>query len=189
MLDIVKRLDSSTAKLQLILICGKNQKLLNAVKSLRTRFPMFAEGFTPNVDYYMALSDFFIGKPGPGSISEALQFHLPVIVECNAATLPQERYNAQWVTEKKMGIVLKSFRQIADGVERLLVPATFAELSANASGYKNNALFEIPEFLEEILSRKERPITGLGSPVGKRSMLEQVVWSSLASRLEACYPT
>ena len=27
----------------------------------------------------MSLSDFFIGKPGPGSISEALQFHLPVI--------------------------------------------------------------------------------------------------------------
>jgi 1,2-diacylglycerol 3-beta-galactosyltransferase len=189
MLDIVKRLDSSTAKLQLILICGKNQKLLNAVKSLRTRFPLFAEGFTPNVDYYMALSDFFIGKPGPGSISEALQFHLPVIVECNVATLPQERYNAQWVTDNKMGIVLKSFRQINDGVERLLEPATFAELSANASAYKNNALFEIPEFLEEILSRKEPPIAGLGSPVGKRNMLEQVAWSSLTSRLEASYST
>ena len=35
------------------------------------------EGFTTNVDYYMALSDFLIGKPGPGCISEALQFHLP----------------------------------------------------------------------------------------------------------------
>jgi hypothetical protein len=189
MLDIVKRLDSTSAKLQLILICGKNQKLLNAVKSLRTRFPLFAEGFTPNVDFYMALSDFFIGKPGPGSISEALQFHLPVIVECNAATLPQERYNAEWVTENKMGIVLKSFRDIGGAVDRLLEPATFAELSANASAYKNNALFEIPEFLEEILGRKERPIAGLGSPVGKRSMLEQVAWSSLTSRLEASYPT
>jgi len=189
MLDIVKRLDSTSAKLQLILICGKNQKLLNAVKSLRTRFPLFAEGFTPNVDFYMALSDFFIGKPGPGSISEALQFHLPVIVECNAATLPQERYNAEWVTENKMGIVLKSFRDIGGAVDRLLEPTTFAELSANASAYKNNALFEIPEFLEEILGRKERPIAGLGSPVGKRSMLEQVAWSSLTSRLEASYPT
>jgi UDP-N-acetylglucosamine:LPS N-acetylglucosamine transferase len=42
----------------------------------------------------MALSDFFIGKPGPGSISEALSKHLPVIIDCNAWTLPQERYNA-----------------------------------------------------------------------------------------------
>jgi 1,2-diacylglycerol 3-beta-galactosyltransferase len=179
MLDIVKRLDSTSAKLQLILICGKNQKLLNAVKSLRTRFPLFAEGFTPNVDFYMALSDFFIGKPGPGSISEALQFHLPVIVECNAATLPQERYNAEWVTENKMGIVLKSFRDIGGAVDRLLEPATFAELSANASKYKNNALYEIPEFLEEIAQLKERPVGGLGSPVRSMQVLEQAAWSSL----------
>jgi 1,2-diacylglycerol 3-beta-galactosyltransferase len=179
MLDIVKRLDSTSAKLQLILICGKNQKLLNAVKSLRSRFPLFAEGFTPNVDFYMALSDFFIGKPGPGSISEALQFHLPVIVECNAATLPQERYNAEWVTENKMGIVLKSFRDIGGAVDRLLEPATFAELSANASKYKNNALYEIPEFLEEIAQLKERPVGGLGSPVRSMQVLEQAAWSSL----------
>ena len=57
----------------------------------------------------MALADFFIGKPGPGSISEALQFHLPVIVEANSKTLPQERYNAQWVTEKHFGVAVDSF--------------------------------------------------------------------------------
>jgi len=188
MLDIVKRLDATSAKLQLILICGKNQKLLNAIKSQRTRFPLFAEGFTQNVDYYMALSDFFIGKPGPGSISEALQFHLPVIVECNAATLPQERYNAQWVTEKKMGIVLKSFRDVGEGLERMLEPATFAELRANASQYKNNALYEIPEFLEEIYERRGSAVAGLGSPVRKSKILEQAAWSSLTSSLEASSP-
>lgn len=179
MLDIVRRLDASAAKLQLILICGKNQKLQNAIKSTRTRFPLFAEGFTQNVDYYMALSDFFIGKPGPGSISEALQFHLPVIVECNAATLPQERYNAQWVTEQKMGIVLKSFREIDAAVERLLEPAAFTELRGNAATYKNNALYEIPEFLEEIAQRKVSASSGIGSPIHKMQVIEQAAWSSL----------
>ncbi|HEV2699812.1 MAG TPA: glycosyltransferase [Terriglobales bacterium] len=183
MLEIVKQINASSAELQLILICGKNQKLLNAVKSQHTRFPLFAEGFTQNVDYYMAISDFFIGKPGPGCISEALQFHLPVIVECNSATLPQERYNAQWVTEKKMGIVLKSFREIGTAVERLLQPATFAELRNNASTYKNNALYEIPEFLEEIVQRKERPIAGLGSPARGMRALERAAWASL-TRME-----
>jgi 1,2-diacylglycerol 3-beta-galactosyltransferase len=101
----------------------------------------------------MALSDFFIGKPGPGSISEALQFHLPVIVECNGRTLPQERYNAQWVTEKRVGIVLKSFRHITEGVEQLLGPASFTELRKNAGTYTNRALFEIPQFLDTILQR------------------------------------
>jgi len=184
MLDIVKRLDSSKSDLQLILICGKNQKLLNAVKALKTRFPVFAEGFTQNVDYYMALSDFFIGKPGPGSISEALQFHLPVIVECNGRTLPQERYNAQWVTEKRMGIVLKNFRHINNGVEQLLEPAAFAEFKSNASAYNNRALFEIPEFLEEILECSRTGAVGVGVPVSGKTALET---AAINPRLESSY--
>jgi len=187
MLDIVKRVNDSKADVQLILICGKNQKLLSAVRGLKTRFPVFAEGFTPNVDYYMALADFFIGKPGPGSISEALQFHLPVILECNARTLPQERYNAQWVTEKRMGIVLKGFREINSGVERLLEPSAFAEFRANAGAYNNRALFEIPEFLEQILERNSSGAAGSGSPAVTKITLEQAAWASLTPRLEASY--
>ena len=156
MLQIAKSLNEGKSNVQLILICGKNQKLQATAKALRTRFPMFVEGFTSDVHRYMAVADFFIGKPGPGSISEALQFDLPVIVECNGRTLPQERYNAQWVTEKKLGIVLKSFRQINLGVETLLQPANFAEFKANASAYENRALFEIPEFLNKILQHHSK---------------------------------
>ena len=37
---------------------------------------------------------------------------LPVIIERNSWTLPQERYNADWVREKEVGIVrLKSFQE------------------------------------------------------------------------------
>jgi 1,2-diacylglycerol 3-beta-galactosyltransferase len=133
----------------------------------------------------MARADFFIGKPGPGSISEALQFHLPVIVECNGRTLPQERYNAQWVTEKRVGIVLKNFRQINTGVEQLLEPSAFAEFRANAGAYNNRALFEIPEFLEEILERNHSGTAGLGVPVStttnqKRTTLTPPLESSFA---------
>ena len=188
-LEIVNRLNAGNASLQLILICGKNQKLLSAVKKLRPRFPMFAEGFTQSVDYYMALSDFFIGKPGPGSISEALQFDLPVMIECNGRTLPQERYNAQWITQKRLGVVLKSFRNVNQGVEKLLDPDTFAEYRANARAYKNNALYEIPEFLDEIVGR--RFPAGTGSPVSVEGTpaLQRAAWASITSRLQLDWGT
>ena len=105
----------------------------------------------------MALADFFIGKPGPGSISEALQFHLPVIVECNAKTLPQERYNAEWLSEKGFGIVVTSFREIAPTVQRLLQSSTFDQLRLTARTYSNRALFEVPEILERCSSRTVAP--------------------------------
>jgi Glycosyltransferase family 28 C-terminal domain/Monogalactosyldiacylglycerol (MGDG) synthase len=186
MLDIVKRLDRGTSNLQLILICGKNQKLLAKLRNLETetRFPIFAEGFTQEIDYYMSLSDFFIGKPGPGSISEALQFHLPVIIECNGRTLPQERYNAQWVTENHLGIVLNSFRDIVRGVEELLEPTTFTKLRVNAGAYSNRALLEIPTFLDDIHEKANSRQARSHSEVLTRNTLERAAWASLMSRTE-----
>jgi len=40
---------------------------------------------------------------------------LPVIVERNAWTLPQERYNALWVREKQVGLVVANFNYYCRG--------------------------------------------------------------------------
>ncbi len=126
MLDIVRALDGEDASdmdLQIIAICGKNKKLEAAMRAMKTRIPMHVEGFTREVPRFMRLADFFIGKPGPGSISEAVAMGLPVIIERNYWTLPQERYNAEWVEEQGVGISLHSFRhQIVDGVRRMIDP-------------------------------------------------------------------
>ena len=157
MVDITKKLNEAGSGVQLILICGHNEKLAAQLKGLRTRKPIAVVGFAQNVEYYMALADFFIGKPGPGSISEALQFHLPVIVECNSKTLPQERYNAEWVTEKGYGIVVPSFKKIAPAVQRLLQSATFDEFRRKASEYSNRTLFEVPLILEQCAEHTAAP--------------------------------
>jgi len=149
MVDITKKLYAAGSGVQLILICGHNEKLAAELKNLQTSKPLAVVGFAQNVEYYMALADFFIGKPGPGSINEALQFHLPVIVECNSKTLPQERYNAEWVTEKGYGIVVPSFARIAPAVQRLLERATFDEFRLKVGEYCNRALFEVPAMLEQ----------------------------------------
>jgi hypothetical protein len=153
MLEIAQRLEESKLELQLIFICGRNEKLAAALRAGKPRLPRFVEGFTKDVNRYMHLADFFVGKPGPGSVSEALAMRLPVIVACNAWTLPQERYNAEWVVEKDVGVVLRSFAEIVPAVERMIEPANLARLRAHAGGLKNQAVFEIPGMLEEILDK------------------------------------
>ena len=161
MLEIARRLERAAQPLQLILICGRNQKLAATLRAMPrampSRMPMFVEGFTREVPYYMHLSDFFIGKPGPGSISEAIAMKLPVIVERNAWNLPQERYNCAWVREQDVGLVLRNFRGIDAAVKELLEPATYARMRANAAAQSNRAVFEIPDMLESILSRTYGP--------------------------------
>ena len=100
----------------------------------------------------MHLADFFIGKPGPGSISEALAMQLPVITECNVSTLVHEKYNAEWVRQKQVGIVVRSFRHIHKAVEQFLEPENFARYRANVAGINNRAVFEIAEIVQQILA-------------------------------------
>jgi 1,2-diacylglycerol 3-beta-galactosyltransferase len=157
MLEIARSLEAAGRPLQLILICGRNQKLAATLRGMPSRIPMFVEGFTREVPYYMHLSDFFIGKPGPGSISEAIAMKLPVIVERNAWNLPQERYNCEWVREQDVGLVLHNFRRIGAAVAELLEPATYARMRRNAAAQSNRAVFEIPDMLESILSRPFEP--------------------------------
>jgi hypothetical protein len=145
MIEIARRLPET----QLILVCGRNHKLADALRALPASAPRFVEGFTAEIPYYMHLSDFFIGKPGPGSVSEAMAMHLPVIVESNAWTLPQERYNAEWVREREVGIVVRTLRDPAAAVEQM--QSRLPEYRARVERIENRAVFEIPDFLESIL--------------------------------------
>lgn len=151
MLEIDQKLSQSGLPIQLISICGKNERLLAELRAQSRPIPRLLEGFTTNVPYYMQLADFFIGKPGPGSIAEAIEMGLPAIVERNAWTLPQERYNTVWVREKKVGLVVKNFDNIVEAVQQLLAKETFAQFRCNAKKMRNRALFEIPEILSRIL--------------------------------------
>jgi hypothetical protein len=148
MLEIARRLPNT----QLIFICGRNQKLADALRALPASAPRLVEGFTSEIPYYMHLSDFFLGKPGPGSISEAVAMRLPVIIERNAWTLAQERYNVEWVREHEAGIVLSNFRGIAAAVESLL--ANLQRYRANVAKIDNRAVFEIPDILATILESR-----------------------------------
>jgi 1,2-diacylglycerol 3-beta-galactosyltransferase len=157
MVQIAKTLAASGLELQLIAICGKGQRvreaLLRMSESTGPRLRMHVEGFTREVPRFMRLADFFIGKPGPGSISEAVARGLPVIIERNMWTLPQERYNAEWVEEEGVGIALRSFRKdIAGAVAQMLDLKKRCDFVRNVARHENRAVFEIPGILERILN-------------------------------------
>jgi Glycosyltransferase family 28 C-terminal domain len=152
MYNITEQLSDARLPLQLILICGKNQELEAKLRARQWHLPVHVVGFTKEVHKLMRAADFLIGKPGPGSIAEAMVKKLPVLIECNAWTLPQERYNTQWVEEKRVGIVLHSFKkEAAAGVGRMLEPGRLAEFRENVTALNNRAIFEVPEIFAKLL--------------------------------------
>jgi hypothetical protein len=153
MYDLTERLNAGGLPLQLMLICGRNEALAAKLRAQKWKMPVHVVGFTKEIHKLMRAADFLIGKPGPGSIAEAMVRKLPVLIECNAWTLPHERYNAAWVSEKRVGIVLKSFREVVEGVRQMLEPARLAEFRKNVAALDNRAIFEIPEMLARLLGQ------------------------------------
>ncbi len=147
-LGIVDHLARLPFPVQSIVMCGHNQVLARQLAHTKR---CLAVGFTDRVPYYMRLADFFIGKPGPGSVSEALHIGLPVIIERNRRTMPQERYNAEWIAQHEVGLVLKDLRQIGAAVTTMLTDDRLQTLRDNTKKLRNQALFEIPDQLDRVM--------------------------------------
>jgi Glycosyltransferase family 28 C-terminal domain len=155
--DIVEQIDAARLPLQMILVCGKNEKLAARLRAAKWNLPLHIVGFTREVNRLMHAADFLIGKPGPGSIAEAMISDLPVLVECNSSTLPQERYNTEWVVEKQVGVVVKTLKNAVPAVRSLLEPGKLPALQRNVESLHNRAVFEIADFLAGKLQENAGP--------------------------------
>ena len=179
MLDITKKLDAGSSKVQLILLCGHNRELAAKLRDLRLTMPVVVEEFTNRVDHFMSLADFFIGKAGPGSISEALHFGLPVVVERNSHTMPQERYNGTWLMENRLGMVVPDFDDIESAVKQLIEDSLLSELRDNVRRYENYAVFEVPLLLDRVMTSKALESMQFPSTLASPGSMANLAWAGL----------
>ena len=147
--DAMLQIERELPDLQLLLMCGHNQALADRLRTSRARAPRAVVGFTDEVCRHLQLGDLFIGKPGPGCLSEALQVGLPVITLRDERTLPQERYNTEWLLELGAGRVLRSWQELPSAVAQIL--ARYPDYRAAVARVDNRAVFELPRLLERIL--------------------------------------
>jgi len=165
--DIVEQIHAAQLPLRMVLVCGKNERLAGRLRQRKWNLPVHVVGFTREVNRLMRAADFLIGKPGPGSIAEAMISGLPVLVECNSATLPQERYNTEWVSEKHVGVVIRSFkRDVVRAVRRFLEPGQLEAMKRNVLSQHNRAVFEIPEFLSGLLAGSQKASSAVQETAG-----------------------
>lgn len=158
---VMTRIASALPDTPLVLMCGRNEALATTLRAQPARAARVVVGFSPEVARWMRRCDFFIGKPGPGSLSEAVSQGLPVITTHNAWTMPQERFNTQWVREHGLGLVLRRFAQVDEAVPRLL--AELPAYRARVAAMPNRAVFEVPAILDGILRQASRPPEAVAS--------------------------
>ena len=72
--------------------------------------------FMNKVADLMQVSDLLITKPGPGTINEAMQRKLPILVDNTNSTLSWERTNLDFVKRTGLGQVLNSTEEVGKWV-------------------------------------------------------------------------
>jgi 1,2-diacylglycerol 3-beta-galactosyltransferase len=94
--------DASGLDIGLVIVCGRNQRLRETLESQKWQNPVFIHGFTRDMPDFMRAADFIVTKAGPGSIAEALNAQLPIILY---SKLPgQEDGNVTFVEEEGAGV-------------------------------------------------------------------------------------
>jgi 1,2-diacylglycerol 3-beta-galactosyltransferase len=95
-------IDESGLDLGIVIVCGRNEKLKAALESQAWENPTFIYGFRRDMPEFMRAADIIVTKAGPGTIAEALNANLPIILY---SKLPgQEDGNVTYVLETGTGV-------------------------------------------------------------------------------------
>ena len=155
MAPLAERLLREAPALRVLAVCGDNPGLFERLAPIAERSGgrLTRFGFTDRVPELLAASDVLVSKPGPGSLSEAFHLRVPVVVTRNLHTIPQERFNTDFVTQRGLGIVVSSWREIPGVVGRLARdPARREAMRASLDALPpNRAVYEVLDVLEREL--------------------------------------
>jgi UDP-N-acetylglucosamine:LPS N-acetylglucosamine transferase len=117
-LQYVRRLERSRNRLQVLAVCGRNERLRARLGDMAPglKNKVVAYGFTKKIPSLLRASDLLLTKPGPASIFEALAMNTPLLLD-EVDVMPQELPNAAWVEKHGLGRGLKSRRDVLAAVE------------------------------------------------------------------------
>jgi 1,2-diacylglycerol 3-beta-galactosyltransferase len=100
--EIANAIADANLPAALVIITGRNKKLRERLTARSWPMPTIIDGFVREMPDYMAAADILVTKAGPGTISEAFNAGLPLILY---SRLPgQEEGNVSYVVEEAAGV-------------------------------------------------------------------------------------
>lgn len=133
-LKLKQKLNTSTEIIiQIVVICGKNDKLKNWLReqNWNENVSVISLGYVSNMSEWMLACDIVCTKAGPGTIAESLIRGLPIII---TGFLPgQEEANVKFIVDHNVGKFAKKPNKIVDLVADWLTrPGVLKDMSSRA---------------------------------------------------------
>ncbi len=144
---VVKRLDSSDMKFQIISVCGNNQKLKKQIDKMELKHKIYNFGFTDKVNLMMDAADCIVTKPGGITSSEALAKSLPMII---ANPIPgQEDRNVEFLMNNGAAFKVSSTFPVDEAIYQIFTNKTRMRELKEIAGVlgKPDSTLKIVEFI------------------------------------------
>ncbi len=116
--SFIERLAASGAKLQLVVVCGRNEAALarlEAMKAARPDFELVPLGFVTNMQDYLYACDVAAGKAGLNTIFESIAMKKPFLA---LMAMANETIAARFLSDEGYGIWARNAAEAAEFVER-----------------------------------------------------------------------
>jgi len=128
--EILAELDKIDRALQVMVVCGKNEKLRKQVAAEPRRHAMQVLGFATNMHELMAAADLILTKPGGLTTSEALAMGKPLLI---LNPIPgQEAANSDFLLEQGAAVKVNCIEDVPFKVKHLLETQKLSHLSRAA---------------------------------------------------------
>ena len=157
--DYLKKVLSKQFDINIIFVCGKNEKLNKKVKKLVSKNDyqnVKVLGFSNEVNNLLNIADVVITKPGGLSITECLEMKKPMLLISGNGG--QEIYNAKFVCKNGYGIYCRTPRKLARVISNLLFKKNVLNNMKNKLNKydDNNSVEKIYKLSEKLLSVNEK---------------------------------
>jgi 1,2-diacylglycerol 3-beta-galactosyltransferase len=151
-----RAIDESGLDIGIVVVCGRNEKLKASLQAQAWENPVFLYGFTRDLPDFMRAADVIVTKAGPGTIAEALNAHLPIILYGKVPG--QEDGNVTFVVSEGAGVWAPKPQLVVRTLTRWLTrPKEREKVVQNASRIaRPDAARRIARTLGERLGLKEK---------------------------------
>lgn len=153
---IAQWIDSSPLPLSLMIVTGRNQRLKTQLEKMEWKKTVKIYGFVRQMPDFMRAADILVTKAGPGTITEALNASLPMLLY---SRLPgQEDGNVSYIVSRGAGLWTPTYESLIQGLSQWLEnPASYQQaVQACQTLARPQAAMDIAKLLVKFLEDKSR---------------------------------
>ncbi len=151
---IVSSLLKKNLNADIVVICGRNKRMRDALRKYDAHPNMHAFGFIENMDEFLRLASVYVGKAGPTSVAEALLLNVPIVI--TDYICGQENGNVDYTLKNKVGFFERDGKKAAQIVEGIL-DKKFKLNAGKDFRIDNNAVFAFRDEVLRYLYGKRKP--------------------------------